>query len=227
MARNFYTGTEEDLANGSANAVKVITPDRERFGVSADFLADYTSLTERFNEQFRLARSPATRTPVVIADKNTLKWQLKQASVLLAAMVCAQPTLEPAEVVSLWMNQRTTRQRRHLPQNPPRIEVVSVVGRVVKINLRDPDSTSRGMPFGAFQAQIFSYVGETAPENSRQYHYEGPSSRAKATLVFPNDVPSGATIWLSANWVSKRGEVGIGSPPICFTLQGGAIAPAA
>jgi hypothetical protein len=227
MARNFYTGTEEDLANGSANAVSIITPDRERFGVAADVLADYTALTERFNELLALANSPATRTPVVIKDKNTVKFELKRASARLASMVSAQQTVDAGQLVLLHMNPRATPQRRHLPQNPPRIEVVSVVGRIVRIRLRDPGSTSRGMPFGAFQAQVFSYVGESAPENPRQYHYEGPSSRAKATLIFPNDVPSGATIWLSANWVSKRGEVGIGSTPVSFTLQGGAIVPAA
>jgi hypothetical protein len=40
-------------------------------------------------------------------------------------------------------------------------------------------------------------------------------------------VPSGATIWLSAQWVSARSQLSPGSTPISFTLQGGALPAAA
>jgi hypothetical protein len=34
-------------------------------------------------------------------------------------------------------------------------------------------------------------------------------------------------VWLSACWVSQRGQIGNASTPISFTLQGGAISAAA
>jgi hypothetical protein len=40
-------------------------------------------------------------------------------------------------------------------------------------------------------------------------------------------VPSGATVWLSASWVNARGQASVGSTPISFTLQGGAVPAAA
>ena len=227
MSRNFYAGDEAELASGSTNAVTILSPDPESFGVSGDILASYSSLAGQFNDAFALARSPSTRTPVVIKEKNDLKRQLKRASAELAAIITNTRLVDDGQIIALRMNPRRSPQRRSVPQNSPRIEVISVIGRVVNILLFDPESTSRGMPFGAFSAQIYSFVGQAPPENPREYHHEGPTTRARAQLIFPNDVPSGATIWLSANWVSKRGEVGIGSAPISFTLQGGAIAAAA
>ena len=66
-----------------------------------------------------------------------------------------------------------------------------------------------------------------APEDPAAYHFEGMATRAKMQILFPNTVPSGATIWLSAQWVSARGQLSFGSVPVSFTLQGGAIPVAA
>ncbi len=76
-------------------------------------------------------------------------------------------------------------------------------------------------------ANIFSYVGPTAPTDPREYHFEGGTTKAKAQIIFPNAVPSGSTVWLSASWVSARGQISAGSVPVSFTLQGGAIPAAA
>lgn len=227
MSRNFYAGTEAELASGAAHAAAILSPDPEAFGVSPAFLENYASLAARFNESFALAQSPSTRTPVVIQEKNDSKWPLKRASAALATIARSTVSVDDAQLLSLGIAPRRAPQRRRVPGNPPTIEVISVRGRVVNICLRDPGSSQRGLPFGAFLAQIYSYVGDAPPEDPRQYRHEGPSSRARAQLIFPNTIPSGATIWLSAQWVSKRGEAGIAGTPISFTLQGGPISAAA
>jgi hypothetical protein len=94
----------------------------------------------------------------------------------------------------------------------------------VKIRVCDKDSVSpRSKPLAAVGSHIFSYVGEESPADPRAYHYECVASRTTTQITFPNNVPSGATVWLSARWVSARGETSIASVPISFTLQGGAI----
>jgi hypothetical protein len=108
------------------------------------------------------------------------------------------------------------------------LEVVSVSGRLVNIRLHGaaPDST-RARPFGAIGANVYSFVGPEAPSDPRAYHFEGMSTRTIAQVLFPNTVASGATVWLSACWVSARGQIGIACAPVSFTLQGGAVMPAA
>jgi hypothetical protein len=53
------------------------------------------------------------------------------------------------------------------------------------------------------------------------------TTRAIARLLFPDTVASGATVWLSANWVSARGRTGPACAPVRFTIQGGALPAAA
>lgn len=48
-----------------------------------------------------------------------------------------------------------------------------------------------------------------------------------AQVRFPNTVASGATVWLSAGWINSGGQIGIGSVPVSFNLQGGTISGAA
>ena len=73
MARNFYTGTEAELASGSANVVAVVSPSPESFGLSSSQIASYSSLAASFNSAFVLSVTPSTRTPVVIGNKNALE----------------------------------------------------------------------------------------------------------------------------------------------------------
>jgi hypothetical protein len=103
---------------------------------------------------------------------------------------------------------------------------MSVIGRAVTVRVSDPDSQStRSKAPNARGAQIFSYVGEEPPADQRAYRFECFASRTTAQILFPNDVPSGATVWLSARWVNARGETSPASPPLGCTLQGGAIGP--
>ena len=116
---------------------------------------------------------------------------------------------------------------RPVPAVPPVVEVVSVSGRQVKVRIRSATSESRGKPFGAIGANVYSYVGVAAPTDATAYHFVGMATRATADIAFPNTVASGATVWLSAQWVSARGELSFGSVPISVTLQGGLIPVAA
>ena len=130
-------------------------------------------------------------------------------------------------LLALRMNPRVVRVPRGVPGSAPVVEVISCNGRLANIRVHDATSESRGLPFGATSASIYSYVGPTPPADPREYHYEGALTRAKGQIIFPDTVPSGSTIWLSAQWVSARGQRSPGSVPISFTLQGGALPAAA
>jgi hypothetical protein len=44
-------------------------------------------------------------------------------------------------------------------------------------------------------------------------------------ILLPNDVPSGATAWIAAAWVSQRGQRGTACNPVQVTIQGGPVLP--
>jgi hypothetical protein len=227
VAKNFYSGTDAELASGASNVVLLVTPTPSAFGVSASMLTSYTTLTTNFSTLLTQCDAPATRTPVLVEQKQEARKLLRQASANLAKVISGTPTVTNAQLLSLRMNERVIPQPRQVPGTPPTIEVISCSGRLVKARVHDTATEGRGLPFGAVGAQIFSFVGPEAPTDPREYHYEGTTTRATTDILFPNDVASGATIWLSANWISARGQRSPASPPISFTLQGGAIPAAA
>ncbi len=110
------------------------------------------------------------------------------------------------------------------------VEFVSYKGRLTTVpplhGRAAPDST-RGKPFGAIGANVYTFVGDTAPTDPRVYHFEGLATRPITNVLFPDTVASGATVWVSASWVSARGQTSMGSTPISFTLQGGTVAASA
>jgi hypothetical protein len=102
-----------------------------------------------------------------------------------------------------------------------------VSGRRVNLRLHSSDSGRRGIAAGARGANLYSYVGTSAPSDPRDYRFEKMTTRAIAQIDFPPDVPGGATVWLSARWVNARGQAGPAGAPVRLTLQGGAALPEA
>ena len=227
MPTPFYRKTEADLATGAANLIAIVTPVPATYGLTAGELTAYTTLSTSYTNALTTATTPSTRTSVAIAAKNAALKIFRTATVNLARTITATATVTNAQLLSLGLNERLIPQPRPVPPEPPVLQLVSVSGRVVKVRIRSGTSASRAKPFGAVGACLYSYVGPTATTDPDAYHYEGTATRGVADILFPNSVASGATVWLSAQWVSARGQLSVGSVPISVTVQGGAIPAAA
>jgi len=227
MARNFYFGADATMVSGSASFSALINADAPAFGLSGAQAIAYGEIDAALQSAYHLATTPSTRTAVAVAGKNTAVKSMQRSAKAMSDIIRATRTVTDAQLISLGLLPRPGRTRRNAPDNPPIVHVISVFGRAVNIRVCDIDSSSeRRKPFGACGADVFSYVGEESPADSRAYHHECFTSRTTAQIIFPDDVTSGATVWLSARWVSARGETSIASTPISFTLQGGRISAA-
>jgi hypothetical protein len=227
MPRNFYYGKDADIVAGSANFASLIATGFASYGLTSAQSTAFGTLNTALQSAYSAAVNPSTRTPVAIEAKNLALRNMRANAILLAKIVYATATVTDTQLVALGLLPRSLRTPITVPTVPPTIEVISVMGRLVKVRIHDTETERRGLPFGATGANIYSFVGPDAPTDPREYHFEGVSTRAIAEILFPNTVASGATVWLSACWVSARGQMSIGSTPVSFTLQGGAIPAAA
>jgi hypothetical protein len=228
MARNFYFGADATMVSGSALFSAMINADASAFGLSDAQALAYGEIDAALQSAYQAWTNPSTRTPIARAHKDAIMKSMQRMASDLSAIIHATPTVTDAQLTSLGLLPRPRRKRRNVPDIPPRVQVISVRGRVVKIRVCDRHSVSgRSKPFGARGANVFSYVGEESPADPHAYHYECFASRTTTQITFPDKVPSGATVWLSARWLSARGETSIASAPISFTLTGGAISAAA
>jgi hypothetical protein len=228
VTKNFYHGKDADIVAGAANFATLISGSASTYGLTSAQATSFGTLNTALQSAYTTAITPETRTPVAIEAKNLALINMRRNAILLARIIYSTLTVTNAQLVSLGLLPRTIPTPRPVPGTPPVIEVASVSGRLVNVRLHGaPPDSGRGKPFGAIGANIFSFVGDEPPSDPRQYHFEGMATRTITQVLFPNSVESGALVWLSASWVSARGQIGIGSTPISTNLQGGAILPEA
>jgi hypothetical protein len=227
VPRNFYFGTDADIVAGSALFASMISASPGSFGLSIEMAESFQELNATLQSAFVAATNPLTRTPVAVQSKNLAIANMRARAILLAKIVYATETVGDGQLISLGLLPRPTRQPRAVPATAPTVRIMSVTGRWVKLRVREADSTRRGLPFGAIGCNVYTFVGPQAPTDPRDYHFAKMTTRAITDIVFPNDVPSGATVWVSAAWVNKRGKTSTGSVPMSFTLQGGPVTLAA
>jgi hypothetical protein len=228
MPENFYFGKEATVVTGSANFASVIATDFASLGLTSAQSTAFGTLNTALQAAYSAAIDPTTRTRVTIAQKNLALKNMRSSAILLSKIIYATSTVTDAQLIGLGLLPRSTRTPIPAPSTAPVVEVGVVSGRLVNLRLRSADFPDRrGMEPGAKGANLYSYVGATPPADARDYHFEGMTTRTIAQIVFPADVASGATVWLSARWVSARGQLGPASAPVRFTLQGGAAVPEA
>ena len=222
MARNFYYGRDIDIVKGSANFAALIGSDAEAYGIPADRAALYVATDAQLQSAFRAAVTPETRTPVAVSAKDILLKKIQKEAAVLAKLAYSTETVSDAQLISLGLQPRKTRASRVLSGTPPRVSVISVVGRVVRIAIRAQEPETARMPDAAVGAYVYTFVGSEPPADARLYEFRGLAPRATYEIVFPNEVPGGATIWVAAKWVSKRGA-GMACNPVSTTIQGGPV----
>jgi hypothetical protein len=227
VPRNFYNGKAADVVAGAANFAALIATDFASYGLTTGQATAFGALNTSLQGAYSAAVDPSTRTPVTVAAKNQSLKNMRANAILLSKIIYATPTVSDAQLVGLGLLPRSTRTPIPAPTTAPVVEVGVVAGRLVNVRLHPSDSERRGMEIGAKGANVYSFVGPTPPADPRDYHFEGMTTRTITQVLFPNTVASGATVWLSACWVSARGQTGPASAPVAFTLQGGPVLPAA
>jgi len=227
VPRNFYFGPDADIVAGSALFASTISASPGSFGLSIEQAESFDALNAVLQSAFAAATTPLTRTSVAVQSKNLAIANMRAKAILLSKIIYATETVSDGQLLSLGLLPRPTRQPRAVPSNEPTVHILSVIGRWVKLRVREAGSSRRGLPFGAVGCNLYTFVGPETPTDPRAYHFEKMTTRAITDIVFPNDVASGATVWVSAAWVNKRGKTSTGSAPTSLTLQGGPVTVAA
>lgn len=227
MSKNFYYRPRAQAVAGSAAFKAGITANPVSLGLTASQATAYGVVDTALQAAWALASDPSTRTKGAVAGMNTALRAMRASAMNLARIIYSTSTVTDQQLVDLGLLPRPSRTPRPVPSTPPVVEVTSVMNRLVGVRIHAADTERRGLPFGAKGANVYSFVGPTAPTDPLAYHFEGMTTRSITQIQFPNTVAGGATVWLSACWVSARGETSPASAPMSFTIQGGGSLPEA
>ena len=95
--------------------------------------------------------------------KNTARGFLKNDARYLAKIVEGTSTVTNTQKVTLGLNVRSMPTPIPPPADPPNLDIVSVVGQVVKVRLHAVAGDRRGKPPGVGLAFIYSFAGSVPP----------------------------------------------------------------
>jgi hypothetical protein len=223
MPYNFYWRNEAEIVSGAVSFASLISSSPESYGISSEQAASFSALSVALKSAYLAATTPGTRTIVAVAEKNGALKAMRTNAMLLANIAYANPAVADAQLIELGLNPRATRSPIRVPDQAPALHVTGVSQRLVSLVLRPSDSNRRGKPFGAAGANLYSFLGENPPSDPRAYFFEKMTTRARTQLQFNADVANGATVWLSACWVSARGHTSPFCSPVNTIIQGGGI----
>jgi hypothetical protein len=224
---NFYRKKNSELLTASADFHTAIAADFASLGLTSAQATAYGVVNTAFATAYGVATDPATRTSAAIEARNQARENLVTMAKQLSDNIINNPAVSNATLMELGLDPRRERTPIPPPTTSPDIDIVSVVGRTVKIRLHSAGSSRRGKPDGVNGVAIFSHAGATAPASINDWTFEGNSGKTIVDVVFPDTVAPGSLVWFTAFWFNNRKQSGPACDPVSINIAGGGVSMAA
>jgi hypothetical protein len=222
VAKDFLPTRNADLLEWSAGFIANLTVAPTTVGCTAPQCVAYQALHDSFAADLAVSTNALTRTRTTIEATNTSRDLLKANARELARIINAFPGTTNEERLSLGLNPRAGEiSPINPPTEPPILEVISAIGRTLKVRLHAQDSSGRAKPEGVDGASIFSFVGNSPPADISEWTFEASTSRTSFDVEFPPTVPAGSQVFLCSFWFSPRKQSGPACTPVSAYIAGG------
>ena len=226
MSKNYLPTADGPLGEYSTNFYENLLPDPQSFGLSADQVAQFNTTRLRYLDLLGKSLNEATRTGVVIEQRDLVKRTLVNSIRTLVKVIQAYPAMTDDKRRLLKITVPKPRSPIGPPTDVPGMEIDGVDGHRVTAQLYGSDGRRR-KPKNVHGAVFFSFVGSVPPENPALWKNEGSTTRTRITVEFPLEVPSDAAVWLAACWVNGKLQTGTACPPVMTYLNRGGMRKAA
>ena len=223
MPRDFIPSTDAGKLAWTANYSTLVSAGPIPLGLTAGIATLLASKQLAFSNSMAAAVDPSTRGKASVFAKDAARKDLIAYCRLTARTISGNMTVTNATRLALGLTvPASVIPPIPAPPTAPVLEVISVVGRTVKIKLHDSASgTKRGKPKGVAGASIFSFIGAAAPTDATAWKFEGNITTTNVTMLFPDSVASGAPVWFTAFWYNPRAMRGPGCAAVGTNIQGG------
>lgn len=200
----------------------LVTDDPENFGLTALQAEPVTTAVAAFAAAYETSANRETRTPVNVEAKNAAKKIMIAAVRQAVKIIQAWPSITDTKRSQLGITVPDTNPTPiPIPETSPRLEVVVVLGRQIKLKLRPSEGDGRARPAGVSGAYVYYTVGESYSEDIETWQFKGGQSKTTVTVNIPDTVPGGAKVWLTAQWFNRKAQTGPACPPVETRIAGG------
>jgi hypothetical protein len=224
---------DADLVAWGSNFDQKATASPVTYSLTAAQALSFHTLFETFETAYdalTVAREAGIRSvPLTSAKRQARKDFLVVARQLYGFIQDANTSTVPNNVKEeIGVTPRQQPNPIPAPSSAPGIEIETLNGWSVKIRLFDTQTSGRrGKLPGTAGASIFSFVGANPPTDLSEYQFEGNTGKVVVDLTFPNSLPAGTKVWITAFWFNNRKQSGPMSAPISANLPGGSVSMAA
>lgn len=219
----YIPSKDGDVLAYTLNFSTYLTAHAVALGMTAANATTYAGLQSDYAAALKAATEPSTRGKATIANKDAAKKQIVALTRSYAQMIGRNVNVTNEQRLALGLNIRKQRTVVPPPATAPVIQVLSVNAWTVRLKLKNADGTRRARPVGAIGAAVFSYAGSAPPVSLSDWKYEGVCGKDIIEIVTDADLPSGAKVWLTAQWFSARKETSPCCNPVSTIIQGGGV----
>jgi hypothetical protein len=227
MPKDFVPTREGDLDEFVHNFDSRITASPTTFGLTAADATAFHALVVAWDAAYSVTKNRGTRSQSAVIVKDEKKFAMVTKLRELARIVQAYPGTTNEDRSLLGLTVPSERQPQPAPAFAPKLNVVKVDRNLVSVQLRDAQNLSRVRPDFARAANVFSFVGETAPTTSEGWYFQGGTTKARFDVAFDASLPMGTKVWLTAFWKNERDQSGPACDPVAVVLLGGGALPGA
>lgn len=213
----FLPDRDATLLTWATSASGFITSTPTAYGLTAGIATAFAGVLATYSTALE-AVAPGVRNKMAVLTKNTAKVALKANIRAWAKIVEGTASVTNAQKAQLGLNVRAHPSPIPPPAAAPALDVVSVIGRTIKVRLHDAGGTRRGKPAGVNGAAVLSFTGATPPADISDWKLEGLASKTVFDIVFPGALAPGATVWLSSYWFNERKQAGPACTPVSVTF---------
>jgi hypothetical protein len=215
MATNYLPTRDVELRDWTQNLAAKLLAGAANYGVTDEVAIEYDGVQSDYATALAVTLDPATRTRPTIATKNTAKTALVAATRPLVQTLQNAAVMTDAKRDQLQIPVRDYEPTPiGVPTEMPVLRVGVVNGRVLDLEVRRTDGTTRRKPAGVRSVWLYSFVGEDPSPELSNWRFQGGSTRSDPQVVFPETVTPGTTVWLTAQWVNPRDQPGPACAPV-------------
>lgn len=224
MGSEWVPMRESELRDFSNQFAAAISADPTAYGLTLGDASDFEALNTAWVNAYTAATNSATRGDLTIQAKNDAKAAMLPQLRSLGMFIQNRPATTNEQRVMLGLTVPAVEPSPvPVPGSAPLIVVESKYNRSIDLRFKDvanPDND--GKPEGVIGLALFSWVGATPPADLKDWKFEGNTTRVRATVTFPVDVPYASQVWFTAFWFNTKAQSGPAThPPLPAFLDSG------
>ena len=223
MSRNFLPTADGPLLQWTQNFSTLLTANFAAYGLAQTVATTYSSKFNTYKTTLTAAKGDMTRGKSTVYAKNQAKKDLIAYTRLTAGQINRTMTVTDQQRTDLGLIVRKKPSIIPAPTTRPTVALLSAIMRTVTVSIFDQSTaTKRSKAPNTIGAKVYTFIGDNYPSDPSLWAYNGDATRtSKYAIVFPDNVPNGAQVWVCAAWYTRKGDTGPISVPISTNVQGG------